>query len=56
MTNLHYTPEQLSRFTLLQILCLHSDKPPTEKKLESMAEFGKMLEEDARKEKEWFGN
>jgi len=54
MVNLHYTPEQVSRFTIPQVLCLMNKKPPTEKKLESMSEFSKLLEEDARREKDWF--
>jgi hypothetical protein len=56
MSNLHYTPEQLSGFTLPQFLCLTNKKPPSEKKLESMSEFSKILEEDARKEREWSDN
>lgn len=54
MVNLHYTPEQLSRFTLPQFLCLLAKAPPTEKKLESMADFQKVIDEESRKEKEWF--
>lgn len=28
-------------------------KPPTEKKIENVSEFGKVIEESERKEREW---
>ncbi len=56
MQKLHYTPGQINEFTLPQIMCLMSKEPPTEKKIETMADFKKVLDEDARKEKEWMGS
>lgn len=54
MVNLHYTAEQVSGFTIPQVLCLMNKKPPDDRKLESMSEFSKILEADAMKEREWF--
>lgn len=53
MRHIHYSPKQLSEFTLPQMMALLSEKLPTERKLESMAEFSKIIEEEARKEQEW---
>lgn len=56
MINCHYTPGQINDFTIPHLLCLSSKKPPTEKKLESASDYQAVIEEDARREKEWMGS
>lgn len=56
MLNCHFTPAQISEFTLPQLLCLSSKRPPNEKKLESAADYAAIVEADARREKEWMAS
>lgn len=53
MTQLQYTPEQINGFTVPQMACLLSEKPPGEKKVESQAEWQRIAEEEARRQEEW---
>ena len=52
MTELHWTPDQVGRMTLVQLLCLGQERPPGQRKLEA-EDLGEILERKRRENEAW---
>jgi hypothetical protein len=53
MIDCHFTPEQLGRFTLFQLMCFTSKNPPGKSRITSAGEMRQYIAEVEQAEKDW---